>query len=47
VAELREREREWEEKEEGMRVVGEERDRAEATLRQHGLAPNYDIDVST
>ncbi|KAK2180134.1 hypothetical protein NP493_458g04063 [Ridgeia piscesae] len=46
VAELREREREWEEKEEGMRVVGEERDRAEATLRQHGLAPNYDIDLS-
>ena len=46
VADLREKEREWQEKEDRLTVVSGERDRAEATLRQHGLCPDYDIDVS-
>ncbi|KAI0229606.1 Coiled-coil domain-containing protein 57 [Lamellibrachia satsuma] len=46
VADLREKEREWQEKEDRLRVVSGERDRAEATLRQHGLCPDYDIDLS-
>ena len=46
IADLREREREWEGKEERMGVVTEERDRAEATLREHGLSPDNNIDVS-